>query len=415
MSTPPDTSVFAFANDLMDEGVRPTLDRLQDAGIRGLMVASVYHDGRDIYPHNPRGRVLFNEDGVAFFRPDASLFSGAAVAPLIASTVGSSGPFEQVVEAVRDRDMTIHAWTVFLHNTSLGRRYPEAVTRNVYGDPQLTSLCPANPAAIDYSIRLASAVARLGVESVNAEALHFLPLEHGYHHERYFIRIGPIDRILFGLCFCASCQGRARNEGIDVDALARAVRGRLDRVLETAESFDPTPDTREAVASLWSGALGAYLASRDRTVTELAGAVATVVRSEGATFTFNDPAGVFPRPGDDAATQSSTESWRLGIDPAAVARHCDDMQILGYSHDPDVVHGDVAQYQRILGGQAGLRVALRPVWPDSDSAANLRAKLELLAQLGVQGIDLYHYSFMRLEDLDRIASTLAELQWTSRA
>ena len=60
-------------------------------------------------------------------------------------------------------------------------------------------------------------------------------------------------------------------------------------------------------------------------------------------------------------------------------------------------------------------MALRPVWPDSESAVNLRAKLDLLSQLEVAGVDFYHYSFMRLEDLDRIESTLTELRWASRA
>ena len=415
MSALPDTSIFTFANDLVDEGLESALGRIEASGLRGLSLAAVYHDGRDIYPHNPRGRVLFNEDGVAFFRPDQSIFSGSSIAPLVASTVDRTGPFERVLAAARDRDLAVHAWTVFLHNTALGRRHPSAVTRNVYGDLQLTSLCPANPEAIAYAIQLASSVAQLGVDSVNAEGLHFLPLEHGYHHERYFIRIGPIDRLLLGLCFCAFCQDRARNAGIDVDGLIVAVRQRLDRMFATAESFDPTPDTRETVASLWSGELGAYLSCRDRTVTELAAAVSDAVRTSGPTFTFNDPAGAFARPGDETAGDATTESWRLGIDPAAVARHCDDIQILGYSQDPDAVHTDVALYQRILDGGAGVRVALRPVWPDSDSAGNLRAKLDLLGQLGVSGVDFYHYSFMRLEDLDRIASTLAELRWAPRA
>ena len=43
------------------------------------------------------------------------------------------------------------------------------------------------------------------------------------------------------------------------------------------------------------------------------------------------------------------------------------------------------------------------------------SKLDLLSQLEVAGVDFYHYSFMRLEDLDRIESTLTELRWASRA
>jgi hypothetical protein len=415
VSVQPDTSIFAFAHDLVDEGLESALSRIESSGLGGLSVAAVYHDGRDIYPHNPRGRVLFNEDGVAFFKPDQRHFNGSVVAPLISSTVNLTGPFERTLAAAHDRGLVVHAWTVFLHNTALGRRYPSSVTRNVYGDPQLTSLCPANPEAAEYAIGLAKSIAQLGVDSVNAEGLHFLPLEHGYHHERYFIQIGPIDRLLLGLCFCDFCRTRASDAGINVEALVAAVRARLDRMLETADAFDPTPDTFETVASLWSGELGAFLACRERTVTELAAEVSAAVRRPGTTFTFNDPAGAFASASDQAADEVPPESWRLGIDPAEVARHCDDIQILGYSRSPETVHADVAKYQRIVDGAAGVRVALRPVWPDSESADNLRAKLDLLSQLAVTGIDFYHYSFMRLEDLDRIAATLTELRWAPRS
>lgn len=409
-----DSSIFAFAHDMVDEGVGVSLDRIQASGMKGMSVAAVYHDGRDVYPHNPRGRVLFNEDGVAFFRPDANIFSGSSIRPLLASTVGRKGPFESVLEAARERNLAVHAWTVFLHNTALGRRHPGAVTRNVYGDPQLTSLCPANPEASEYAINLATAISRIGVDSVNAEGLHFLPLEHGYHHERYFIQIGPIDRLLLGLCFCSFCQSRARDAGVEVDGLLTAVRQRLDAVFLTAESYDPTPDARDVVASLWSGELGAFLSSRQRTVTELAAAVSDAVRASGSTFTFNDPAGAFDRPAETGGTEAATESWRLGIDPAAVARHCDAIQVLGYSQDPDAVLADVETYQRLISSATGLRVALRPVWPDSDSGSNLRAKLDLLTELGITGVDFYHYSFMRLEDLDRVASTLGALRPDTR-
>lgn len=405
-----DSSIFAFAHDMVDEGVGASLDRIAASGLKGLSVAAVYHDGRDVYPHNPRGRVLFNEDGVAFFRPDASLYSTSSIRPLLASTVGRTGPFESVVEAARKRNLAVHAWTVFLHNTALGRRHPGAVTRNVYGDPQLTSLCPANPDASDYAIKLATDISQMDVDSVNAEGLHFLPLEHGYHHERYFIQIGPIDRLLLGLCFCSFCQDRAKGAGVEVDGLLAAVRQRLDAVFETAESYDPTPDTLEVVASLWSGELGAFLSSRNSTVTELAAAVSDAVRASGSTFTFNDPAGAFGRPAETGVAQAPAQSWRLGIDPAAVAPQCDAIQILGYSQDPGTVHADVQTYQRLIHGAAGLRVALRPVWPDSDSASNLRAKLDLLTEAGITGVDFYHYSFMRLEDLDRVASTLGALR-----
>ena len=56
-----------------------------------------------------------------------------------------------------------------------------------------------------YARALAVEVARVGVETIVAESLHYHPLEHGYAHERYFVPLGPRARYLLGLCFCRHC------------------------------------------------------------------------------------------------------------------------------------------------------------------------------------------------------------------
>jgi hypothetical protein len=393
-------TMFAFPADLVDEGVGTALDRIAAAGMDGISLAALYHDGRDLLPHNPRIRLKFQEDGAALFGFDAARFSG--IQP-IRSAGGT--PFDRVRDAARARGLSTTAWTVFLHNTSLGRRNVDAVTRNVFGDPQLTSLCPAHPAAAAYCLEVAAAVADSGVDALNAEGLHYLPLEHGYHHERYFLRIGPIDRLLLGICFCSHCCDRAAKHGVDVAALVAGVRDRLDRVFATAASFDPEPDSPERVATLWGGELSAFLASREATVTELASAVRDTVRQRSTRFIFNDPAGALREPGTDHL--ETNQSWRLGIDPIAIAAACDEIQVLGYSVDPAVVERDVGDYLRRIGSAATLRVALRPTFPDCESTENLADKLRRLRRTEVTAFDFYAYDFMRLEEIDRVRDAVA--------
>lgn len=395
-----DLTMFAFPADIVEEGPEAALDRIAAAGMNGVSLASLYHDGRDLLPHNPRRRVKFQEDGAAFFSFDETSFG--AIKP-IRSVNGTS--FDRVRDAARERGLATTAWTVFLHNTSLGRRNPDAVTRNVYGDPQFTSLCPAHPDAIEYTLAVAAAVADCGVDALNAEGLHYLPLEHGYHHERYFLRIGPIDRLLLGICFCSHCCDRAARRGIDVGALVAGVRDRLDRVFATGASFDPEPDLPERVAALWGGRLSAFLACRQETVTALAAAVRDTLGERSTRFIFNDPAGALRKPGTDHL--ESNESWRLGIDPAAVAKVCDEVQVLGYSVDPAVVERDVDDYRRRSRSVTPPRVALRPTFPDCESSENLADKLRRLHRSGVRAFDFYAYDFMRLEEIDRVRDAIA--------
>jgi hypothetical protein len=397
-----DLTMFAFPSDMLDEGPDAALDRIAGAGMHGISLAALYHDGRDLLPHNPRVRVKFQEDGAAFFGFDETRFG--RIKP-IRSAGGT--PFDQVRDAAHSRGLTTTAWAVFLHNTSLGRRNVDAVTRNVFGDPQLTSLCPANPAAAEYALATAAAIADSGVDALNAEGLHYLPLEHGYHHERYFLRIGPIDRLLLGICFCPHCCDRAAKRGVDVATLVAGVRDRLERVFATAAAFDPEPDAPDRVAALWGGALSEFLASREATVTELAAAVHDTLRARSIKFIFNDPAGALRKPGTD--TLESDESWRLGIDATAIAAVCDEIQVLGYSVDPAVVERDVDDYLRRTGSTVSLRVALRPTFPDCESTENLAEKLRRLRKKPrVGAFDFYAYDFMRLDELDRVRDAVAD-------
>lgn len=399
------TSMFAFATDAHDEGVDVVLGRLSErAGVDGVTVAAVYHHGRDIFPHNPLRKVRFLEGGTAFFRPEPERYARTPVQPAASSLAVEWDAFAELRTKTRARGMQLHAWAVLAHNSRLGAEHPDAAVRNVFGDPQITYLCPANPDVVEYAHALAGDIARYEVDSLLVESLHFHPLEHGFHHERYLIAIGPIDRFLLGLCFCLHCRDAGQREGVDVEGLARAVRDRLERVFATASSYDGADDTREAVSKLWDGELGAFLRCREHAVTAAAAAVADALRGTGTRFAFMDQAGAIKGYADGMPTGAPAPevSWKIGVDPAQVAAACDELQVLAYAQDPDRMAADLALYGALVDDRCDLRVALRPIPPDCDNAGNLAAKLAVARGADVRQLDLYHYGFVRLETLDLI-------------
>jgi hypothetical protein len=99
--------------------------------------------------------------------------------------------------------MAVHAWTVYLHTDWVRDGSPGHAESNAFGDPHLTELCPANPSVREYVRALTTDIARQGVQTIIAESLHYHPLEHGYHHERYFLALGAATRFLLGLCLPA--------------------------------------------------------------------------------------------------------------------------------------------------------------------------------------------------------------------
>lgn len=65
-------------------------------------------------------------------------------------------------------------------------------------------------------------------------------------------------------------------------------------------------------------------------------------------------------------------------------------------------------YRELLPEGTPLSVALRPMLPDSDSPADLAAKVAVARQVGVDWVDFYHYGFMPLDRLDWIRQALHE-------
>jgi hypothetical protein len=390
------TSIFAFATDIRDEGVEAVLDNVQHrAGLGGIAVAAAYHEARDIFPHNPARKVRFLESGAVYFRPDPVRWRDVRLQPPISDAADA---LRELITAAERRDVQVHAWTVFLHNGALAEAFPDCAPQNAFGDPYITELCPANPDVRTYARVLAAEVARLGVETIVAESLHYHPLEHGYAHERYFVPLGPRSRYLLGLCFCRHCLRAGTRAGVDAEALREAVRDELE-LLFAGKEEEPLEV---------EGDLAGYVRAREEVVTTLAADVADAARTEGAALAFMDLSGAVKgyangRPTGEAAP---TMAWQLGVDVAAAARVCGSLEAIGYASDPERLRLDLSAY-RALAGDAALNVVLRPTAPDCDSAENLRAKVDLARELGLARVDFYHYGLMRLDALDRIGAALS--------
>jgi hypothetical protein len=404
-----DTSIFAFATDLHDEGVEAVLDNVQHrAGLGGVTVAAVYHEARDIFPHDPVRKLRFLEAGVTYFRPDPARYRGLAIQPRVSALAQETDVLRELCDAAGRRRLDVHAWTVFLHSDWVVGGVEEHAERTAFGDPCLTELCPANPDVRDHVRALAGDVAALGVKTILAESLHYHPLEHGYHHERYFLRLGARTRFLLGLCFCRHCLTAARAAGVDADAVRRFAREEIQRVFDGGEDASVELELGEA-RKLAGGEMAGYLAERDRIVWTLAAEAAEAAAGEGARFAFMDASGAIKgyadgRPSGGPATEIA---WRLGADLARLARACGGLEAIAYAADPNRIRFDLDAYRGLLSPNGTLAAALRPMLPDCDSTENLVAKLGVCRQLGLERVDLYHYGFAPLSALDRIQEALA--------
>ncbi|MFG3051327.1 hypothetical protein ACGFZP_10330 [Kitasatospora sp. NPDC048239] len=385
-----ESSVLAFATDLIDEGADTFFGNLTDrAGVGGVTLASVYHEARDVFPHNPRRVIRYLEPGAAYFRPDPARWAGRRLVPAPAAAIGERDPFAEAAAEAQRRGLRLHAWTVFCHNDRLGFQHPDCAPANAFGDRHLTELCPANPEVREYAVTLVAELARYGVQAVRAESLHFHGLRHGYHHERYFEELGPIAEALLGLCFCDHCRAAATRAGVPADEVAAAVRTELRRRLaDDAAAAEPG-----ALDELAGGALAAYVDASAATVTSLAAEVAEEAQRHGMRLSFMDGGG----PGT---------GWLSGIDLPALAKAAHQIETLGYAKTPEAVREKIAAFALHGVRPQDMAVILRPMASDCDGPANLAAKITVLRELGVPEVEFYNYGLMRLSSLDRIGAAL---------
>jgi hypothetical protein len=384
-----DSSIFVFASDLADEGVETVLDRVAGAGLGGITLAATYHEGRDVFPHGVHRRVAYHEEGALFVPLEDLGPLAPPVSPLAAG-------HDALRAAAAQRGLRLHAWSVFLHNGLLARAHPECAPENAFGDRSQTELCPASPGGRAFAVALSAGLAAAGFDTICAESLHHHGFLHGSGHERSFVRLGSRSRFLLGLCFCAHCLAAASD--VDAAALRRELRAELEAALTSSEAGTEEELTRPG------GALGAYLAARERTVTTLVAECAAAAREGGARFEVIDPSGAMKGYADGRPTGGAapTVAWEVGLDLPAVAAACDGIEALGYAADPARISSDLDAY-----GKAAVSLALRPMWPDCEDAANLRAKVELAEWAFELGrVDFYHYGLMQLDALDWIRTAL---------
>jgi hypothetical protein len=404
------SSLLTFATDLLDEGLENVADNVQHrGGVGGVTLAAAYHDARDVFPHNPRRVVYFQEPGAVFFQPSPDLFRTLELQPAVSELIGGRDLVADLVTVARRRDMDANAWVVLLH-VDRGRAIAPYAQRNAFGDLYLTQLCPANPSARAYARAVIADVASRGVDSILMESFHFVPFPHGYHHERAFVEITPLTSFLLSLCFCDSCVRAAAERGVDTPSLRDAVRSTIRRGL-TSDYADPAPiEDSTRVREMFGGELGGLLDARSAVVTSLVAELVDAAREanpETAVVPVDEGGAIKGYVGGQpTGTPAPSISWQLGVDLHQVADAAGALEVMAYASTAERVRFDLEAYASAIPDSSKLGVILRPLRPDCDSPANLRSKVDVASALHVDRIDFYHYGLAPLDALDWVKSAL---------
>jgi hypothetical protein len=401
----PDSAVYAFTSDFVDAGIEAVADELSASGFSATALATVYHEARDLLPHNPRRAVAHRREGAYYFVPAASLYRGALCPP--EQPDETAGDFDAITDALSRRGLGWQAWTVYLHNCRLAMTNPEYAVTNAFGDRYITDLCPSSDAVTSYAAELTADIARLAPSLIVAESLHHAGFGHGYHHERAFVDVSAVTSFLLSLCFCEPCMRAAQALDVDAKALREQVR-RVVRTLLDAAGSGPDILSRDELAALCGAPILAYLRARERGVAALASRCADVAHAAGVPFGFIDQTGALKGyvTGDPHGRAAVDDAWQLGIPPGEVAAAVDSYVVLAYAKQEARVAFEIESYSAALHGAARLRCVLRHGGVDYVDAANLTEKVAGALRSGASGVDFYHYGLMPRRGLSAAAMAL---------
>ena len=112
-----------YAWDLLDEGLEPMLDVLQEETLTNsaYLVALMHDEKRPLtdfyYPHNPRRKVYWTEDSRAYWRPNPKMYEHSRIQPLPSDNAELQGHdwLQELIDGSRRRNMTVgaelsHTW-----------------------------------------------------------------------------------------------------------------------------------------------------------------------------------------------------------------------------------------------------------------------------------------------------------------
>jgi hypothetical protein len=378
--------LFTYAWDLEAEGYDAALGRIADAGFSSVNLATSYHAGKFLLPRNPRRRVYFSEDGALYFRPDLGKYG--RIQPRVHSLAADGDdPVQKLLAAAAPHGLDYVAWTVCLHNSWLGERYPDTTMHTAFGDPLIHSLSPAHPDVREYMVTmLADLVSRYDVAAIQLESPGYMGFLHGFHHEIIGADLDDVQQRLLAVSFNPVELEGAREAGIDAERLRARVAALLDGCWNRGVAVKDGDAPSAEVQALFDDAeFAAYQAWQNEQVVSLSAAMRDAVRRAN------------PRTG--IRHFGSLDGGEAG--DALIATG--DGILAGYASSEEDARRRAEEFKPFGKKVFGM---IRAIAPDMTDPATVAPRVEAWRQSGVEGVDIYNYGLMPGVMWDAVAAAL---------
>jgi hypothetical protein len=393
---------FTYPWDLLEETPEAAVGAMAEQyDCNAIALNASYHHARLLRPRAAGAKTLQLPGAVAAFQPQADRYPGASLRPEPYAELVEARLLARAREACARLGLDLGLWAVALHNSTLGERNPHLCVHNCFGDRYTYSLCPSQGPVQDYAEGLIGDLcAQFQPDRIILEAVGYLGLRHGVHHELFFAPWDDALELLFSLCFCPACEGRAEAAGLDAGRLRRQVAAWAGRLLEQERGGLPATFGQGQLPSLLAEVpgLAELVGVRARSVTEL------VARLHSATGAHGVQLDLIPASFHRPVAQAWLEGAMLG----ELAAACNTLLVPAYFARADQVAADL-QWADWLAPSAELAAGLNACEPNLGGAAALAAQARACRAAGCRGIYTYNYGLLTHERLDWVAQAHAEV------
>ncbi|MBM3264756.1 MAG: hypothetical protein FJY97_15210 [candidate division Zixibacteria bacterium] len=384
-------SMWSYTWDLTYGSVSDTIGRLKnEIGLDTVSVATSYHTYEMLCGYRKGRKFLWEPQAAVYFQPDLSFYADTPIKPHVSPSATESDPLRAIGDACEMHGLTLSSWTVCLHNSLLATRHPDHAQTNAFGDVMPHALCPSSPAVQTYMVALArNLTQRYPVRVMELETLNFQGYAQHHYHGKFGLVPGPVESLLFSLCFCAHCEKHAAARGLDMDALRGEVHQQLDRFCEDAT---PSPQPLDEYIAAHTN-INALLALRADIVSDFVRLIRENIDAPVYFYLMGDYAIAGMRYGE-------------------LAQIADRVVILAYTDSPEQVvkqisglKKDGVPAEKVIAGMQ----AYPPASPDADT---LRRTVSAAAAEGVAGYCFYNYGIMPRKNLAWVGSALTGVRNT---
>jgi hypothetical protein len=369
--------LYTYAWDLEDEGYDRAFGRIAEAGFNNVNLATSYHAGKFLLPHNPKRRLYIAEDGAIFFQPDLTKYG--TITPRVHSLVSADqNPVGQLTELGPRHGLSYVAWTVVLHNSWIGEQHPDVTAQTAFGDSLFHSLSPAHPAVREYILALiGDLVSRHDVSAIELESPGYMGFHHDHHHLMYGIEIDPVQAEMLGVSFNPAEVAGASATGIDVEGLRERITTALDRCWNLGEQVlvggEPSAT---AGAILADPELAAYQAWQQAQVVSLSAEIRDVIKQHNPQTEIRH-----------FAAMAAGEQGGVDTDLMETG----DAVLTGYAATPADVPGRMTPLAGLELPSWGM---IRAIQPEVTDPAQIAPLVDSWREQSVAGIDVYNYGLM---------------------